>query len=75
LIDDWLSMAALIVGDCPCDGGCPSCVGLANLRPPLHQDPDLQGGAPVPNKDATIIMLNMIARCAKETTNVTNKDE
>jgi DEAD/DEAH box helicase domain-containing protein len=60
LIDDWLTMAALIVGDCPCDGGCPSCVGLANLRPPLHQDPDLQGGAPVPNKEATIIMLNMI---------------
>ena len=60
LIDQWIAMAALIVADCPCDGGCPSCVGLANLRPPLHQDPDLQGGAPVPNKEATIILLKMI---------------
>ena len=75
LIDDWLTMAALIVGDCPCDGGCPSCVGLANLRPPLHQNPDLQGGAPVPNKEATIIMLNMIRRAKQENANVANKGE
>lgn len=64
LIDAWLEMARLIVADCPCDGGCPSCVGLANLRPPLHQDPDLQSGPLVPSKEATIILLDMIKRSA-----------
>ncbi len=60
LIEQWLDMCRLIVDDCPCEGGCPSCVGLANLRPPLHQDPDLMGGAPVPSKEGTIIMLKML---------------
>ena len=66
LIDDWLAMCRGIVGECPCDEGCPSCVGLANLRPPLHHDPDLAGGYPVPNKQATIILLEMIRRMAQE---------
>jgi DEAD/DEAH box helicase domain-containing protein len=62
LIDQWLQLAGQMVRECPCDGGCPSCVGLANLRPPLHQDPDLGGGYPVPNKDAGIMLLEMIRR-------------
>jgi DEAD/DEAH box helicase domain-containing protein len=62
LIDQWLELAGQLVRECPCDGGCPSCVGLANLRPPLHQDPDLAGGCPLPNKDAGIMLLEMIRR-------------
>jgi len=58
---EWLDLCASIVRECPCRGGCPSCVGLANLRPPLHQDPDLGGGYPVPNKDAADLMLRMVA--------------
>jgi len=42
-------------------GGCPTRVGLANLRPPLHQDPDLGGGYPVPNKDAAELIPRMVA--------------
>jgi DEAD/DEAH box helicase domain-containing protein len=60
---EWLELCRAIVRECPCQGGCPSCVGLANLRPPLHQDPDLGGGYPVPNKDAAAMMLEM---CLKE---------
>ena len=60
LIDDWLEMCKLIVLDCPCVEGCPSCVGLANLRPPIHHDPDLSSGYAVPNKEATIVMLQMM---------------
>jgi len=58
LIDTWLDMCREIVTECPCTDGCPSCVGLANLRPPIHGDPDLNSGCPVPNKDATILLLN-----------------
>lgn len=60
-IEQWLELCRQIVSECPCTGGCPSCVGLANLRPPLHQDPDLGGGYPVPSKDATILLLARLA--------------
>ncbi|NOT02139.1 MAG: DEAD/DEAH box helicase [Phycisphaerales bacterium] len=46
-----------LVGSCPCDRGCPSCVGLANVRPPLHSDPDVGPGYAIPNKDATVSAL------------------
>lgn len=58
--EEWLGMCGAIVRECRCREGCPSCVGLANLRPPLHQDPDLGGGYPVPNKAATILLLNLL---------------
>ncbi len=60
-MDDWLDICRQIVGECPCRGGCPSCVGLANLRPPIHHDPDLGAGYPVPNKDATVLLLETVA--------------
>ncbi len=60
--DAWLGLCREVVSDCPCRGGCPSCVGLANLRPPLHQDPDLGGGNfPVPDKAATLALLAELA--------------
>jgi DEAD/DEAH box helicase domain-containing protein len=60
LIDDWLALCWSMVTECPCEIGCPSCVGLANLRPPLHHDPDLGTGYPVPDKAAAIAMLKML---------------
>ncbi len=65
LIDDWLEIASALARECPCDDGCPSCVGLPNLRPPIHQDPDLAGGYGVPNKAATILLLEMLQRAAE----------
>jgi DEAD/DEAH box helicase domain-containing protein len=53
-----------MVRDCPCDGGCPSCVGLPNLRPAIHSDPDLARGYPMPNKQATIRLLELL--CGKQ---------
>ncbi len=46
-----------LVGECGCAEGCPSCVGLPTLRPPLHHDPDLSGGYAIPNKQATKLLL------------------
>ncbi len=54
LIDRWLTMSRRLVDECPCEDGCPSCVGLANLRPPLHQDPDLSSGYAIPSKEAAL---------------------
>ncbi|MHC4236132.1 MAG: DEAD/DEAH box helicase, partial [Planctomycetota bacterium] len=52
-----LEFSRQLVEECPCTDGCPSCVGLANLRPPLHQDPDLTGGYAIPNKAAAVLLL------------------
>jgi hypothetical protein len=37
---------------------------LANLRPPQHHDPDLSFGYPVPNKQATILLLELLRELA-----------
>jgi DEAD/DEAH box helicase domain-containing protein len=55
-----LAICLDMVRDCPCDDGCPSCVGLPNLRPAIHSDPDLTRGHPMPNKLATIGLLELL---------------
>lgn len=57
-----LSMCREMVADCTCEDGCPSCVGLANLRPPLHQDPDLGAGWIIPSKAAAMLMLKWLLK-------------
>ncbi len=57
---DELARAALEhVRACPCDGGCPSCVGLPVLRPAQQQDPDLGHARAVPSKDAARALLEL----------------
>lgn len=59
-ISQVLSICLQMVRDCPCEEGCPSCVGLPNLRPAIHSDPDLTRGHPMPNKLATIHLLELL---------------
>lgn len=56
-IQELLRLCHSMVADCPCDGGCPSCVGMPNLRPAIHSDPDLMRGYPIPDKQATVALL------------------
>jgi DEAD/DEAH box helicase domain-containing protein len=55
-----LAICLEMVRDCPCEDGCPSCVGLPNLRPAIHSDPDLTRGHPMPNRLATIQLLELL---------------
>ncbi len=55
-----LAICHEMVRDCPCEEGCPSCVGLPNLRPAIHSDPDLSRGYPMPNKQATLALLELL---------------
>ena len=66
LLSTWLGMSEVIVRECPCQTGCPSCVGLPNLRPPIHHDPDLAGGFPVPDKQAAAMLLGLVKRTEAE---------
>jgi DEAD/DEAH box helicase domain-containing protein len=57
-LDELMAMCRTIVKDCDCQSGCPSCVGLPNLRPPLHGDPDLGAGYAIPDKAAATALLD-----------------
>jgi DEAD/DEAH box helicase domain-containing protein len=49
-----------LVEECPCESGCPSCVGLPVLRPAQHQDPAVVGSWPIPDKDAARMILESL---------------
>jgi DEAD/DEAH box helicase domain-containing protein len=59
---DLLAVCREMVEGCPCEEGCPSCVGLPNLRPAIHSDPDLTHGHPMPDKRATRALLELLCR-------------
>ncbi len=59
-IGELLRLCHELVGECDCEEGCPSCVGLPNLRPAIHSDPDLMRGYPMPNKAATLHLLELL---------------
>ncbi len=43
---------------CPCEEGCPSCVGLPVTQPAQQMDPDLSRGYAVPDKEAALVLLH-----------------
>jgi len=60
IFPDLLLAALRMVEECPCEAGCPSCVGLPVLRPAQQQDYDLHGGWPIPSKAGTETLLRRI---------------
>jgi ATP-dependent helicase YprA (DUF1998 family) len=67
-IDELLTVCYEMVAECDCRDGCPSCVGLPNLRPAIHSDPDLTRGYPIPNKAATVRLLEVVreSKCCSQ---------
>ncbi len=59
-LDEMLRRAVDILRNCHCSKGCPSCVGLPNPRPPLHQDPEMYGGSYTPDRLATEVFLRQL---------------
>ncbi|HEU4334256.1 MAG TPA: DEAD/DEAH box helicase [Candidatus Eisenbacteria bacterium] len=57
IVGELLASALALVEDCPCETGCPSCVGMPVLRPAQQQDYDVNGGWPIPSKAATAALL------------------
>ncbi len=66
-ITSLIALCYEIVADCPCPDGCPSCVGLPELNPGIHTDPDLMRGQPLPNKRATVGLLELLTQRAMAT--------
>ncbi len=59
-IVELLQLCHQLVSECECEDGCPSCVGLPNLRPAIHSDPDLFRGYPIPDKLAATRLLEIL---------------
>ncbi|MFV1964180.1 MAG: DEAD/DEAH box helicase [Pirellulaceae bacterium] len=70
-MDELLRICHEIVATCTCADGCPSCVGLPNLRPAIHSDPDLTRGYPIPDKAATLRLLELLTAPARKSDKVT----
>ncbi len=66
LIDRLLEVCHQMVAECECEDGCPSCVGLPNLRPAIHSDPDLTRGYPMPNKSATLRLVELLLAASED---------
>jgi DEAD/DEAH box helicase domain-containing protein len=60
LVEELIRAALRMVEECPCELGCPSCVGLPVLRPAQQQDYDLHGGWPIPSKAATEALVRRL---------------
>ena len=58
--EELLHACEQMVTECPCEDGCPSCVGLPILRPAQQQDPDLGSGWPIPDKAAAAALLRLL---------------
>jgi DEAD/DEAH box helicase domain-containing protein len=54
-----------MVAGCPCETGCPSCVGLPHLFPAHHSDPDLDREHPLPSKLAALRLLEILRQEVK----------
>ncbi len=59
-VERLLEICHEMVAGCPCESGCPSCVGLPDFFPGDHSDPDLKRGHPMPNKQATLRLLEIL---------------
>jgi DEAD/DEAH box helicase domain-containing protein len=59
-IGKLLEICHEMVADCPCENGCPSCVGLPHLFPAQHSDPDLDREHPMPSKQATLCLCEIL---------------
>lgn len=66
VIQSLLELCYQMVQECECSEGCPSCVGLPNLRPAIHSDPDLSRGYPIPDKAATIRLLELLLQVDRD---------
>ena len=59
-IEELLRGCLELVRECDCEDGCPSCVGLPILRPPIQQDPDAGGSWPIPDKESARLLLEAL---------------
>ncbi|MBN1163061.1 MAG: DEAD/DEAH box helicase [Candidatus Krumholzibacteriota bacterium] len=59
LLEEIMQAALELISSCPCQQGCPSCVG--SPIPPFSQlDPDTGGRGMIPDKEAALVILHYL---------------
>ena len=58
LFESLMEQCLTTIESCPCEEGCPSCVGLTVTQPAQQMDPDLGRGYPIPDKAAAVVVLS-----------------
>ena len=58
LYESLMEECLATISTCPCEEGCPSCVGLPVTQPAQQMDPDLGRGYPIPDKEAALVLLH-----------------
>jgi DEAD/DEAH box helicase domain-containing protein len=56
-VEELLAAARDLIAACPCEAGCPSCVG-APLPPNSQLDPDTSGKGRIPDKEGALVILH-----------------
>lgn len=64
-VERLLEICHEMVAGCPCESGCPSCVGLPDFYPGNHSDPDLDREHSMPSKLATLRLLEILRQEVK----------
>ena len=59
LLEDVMSAAHAIITECPCDDGCPSCVGSA-AKTFTYYDAGGEARARIPDKEAALVVLHEV---------------
>jgi len=60
LFESLMEQSLRTIEKCPCEEGCPSCVGLPVTQPAQQSDLDLGRGYPIPDKDAALVLLTYL---------------
>ncbi|MDI6827069.1 MAG: DEAD/DEAH box helicase, partial [Armatimonadota bacterium] len=60
MVESLMYSCLEMIEECKCEEGCPSCVGIPILRPPIHTDPDIFGASPIPNKETAMAILKSL---------------
>ncbi len=59
-LEQLLRLCLQLLQECPCQSGCPGCVGLPSWRPGQASDPDLTTSGPLPDKEKTRRLLKRL---------------
>jgi len=57
MIDEVMEACLNLIQNCPCEDGCPSCVG-SPIPPYAQNDPDATSRGRIPDKDTALIILH-----------------
>jgi DEAD/DEAH box helicase domain-containing protein len=56
-VEELMTAALELIAACPCEAGCPSCVG-APLPPNSQLDPETSGKGRIPDKEGALVILH-----------------